>query len=419
MFKRQNSTSTFLSNEKGGIAIMFGFATIAIIGLVALSVDGGRAVAGKNKAAAALDSATLAVTKALIDSNPSDAELLDIANRYFRENTEGGSGLLVSYDNVQIQVDRVTKTVRITADTHVPTTFGRIFGVDTIDFGTAAVATFNLTDIELGLQLDLTGSMCNPCTKIEALKDATKDLVDILLPDGPQLNSVRIGYAPFSAGVDAGPYADAVSDFRSSNGCVYERLGADRLTDAGPAPGSFVRGNLDLPPAPPPIACPIGSPVLPLTDDKDLLKQTVDAYGTGGWTAGHLGTTWAWYLISPRWSAVWPAASQPVEYGTPNVVKAALLMTDGDYNTYGGRNGREVQSQSSAREICDSMKAQGVVIYTVGFQLPNQAARDVMDYCASPDGAGGKFFYDASNANELREAFQDIAFNLSNLRLAK
>lgn len=416
MFKRQGIRSTFLRNEEGGIAIIFGFAVIAIVGLLALSVDGGRAVAGKNKASAALDSATLAVTKALLDNNPTDAELLEIASRYFVQNVNGGSGLLVSYDNIQLSVNRATKTVRITADTHVPTTFGRIFGVDTIDFGTAAVATFNLRDIELGMQLDLTGSMCSPCSKIAALKTATKDLVDILLPDGPRLNTVRIGFAPFAAGVDAGAFADTVSNFRSSNGCVYERVGANALTDAAPAPGSFIRGNLDVPGA---LACPVGSPVLPLTDDKDLLKLTVDTYNTNGWTAGHLGTSWAWYLVSPNWSGVWPAASQPVDYGTPDVVKATLLMTDGDYNTYGGRNGREALSQQTARDVCDNIKAEGIIVYAVGFQLPNQAARDVMDYCASPDGSGGKFFYDAANADELNAAFQDIAFKLSNLRLAQ
>ena len=61
-------------------------------------------------------------------------------------------------------------------------------------------------------------------------------------------------------------------------------------------------------------ACRPGVVLAPLSSDKVLLKQRIDAMPTTGMTAGHLGTQWAWYLVSPKWKDVWPAASEPKAY---------------------------------------------------------------------------------------------------------
>jgi hypothetical protein len=57
--------------------------------------------------------------------------------------------------------------------------------------------------------------------------------------------------------------------------------------------------------------------IYPLTKDKDLLKQRIDAQ-TGGSTAGQLGTAWPWYLLSPKWNSVlqmaFPAANDAGSY---------------------------------------------------------------------------------------------------------
>jgi len=85
--------------------------------------------------------------------------------------------------------------------------------------------------------------------------------------------------------------------------------------------------------------------VYPLSDDKDALKRRIDKLTTAGSTAGHLGTAWAWYLLSPKWNSVlsqaFPSAKPAGAYsdlttknakGAPKLRKIAVLMTDGDYN---------------------------------------------------------------------------------------
>ena len=159
--------------------------------------------------------------------------------------------------------------------------------------------------------------------------------------------------------------------------------------------------------------------MVPLTSDKRRLRDEVARYGTYSATAGHLGTGWAWYMLSPKWASVVPAASRPAAYDDKNTIKTVILMTDGIYNTFGGL-ANAAASQKRSKELCANMKSEGVVVYTIGFDLehagPAKAdAISVLSECAS---ASSKFFR-AEKPEELRAAFRAIALDISNLRLAR
>ena len=162
--------------------------------------------------------------------------------------------------------------------------------------------------------------------------------------------------------------------------------------------------------------------IVPLSDDKQMLKNTVAAYTTSTSTAGQLGTNWAWNLISPKWNSIWPGASTPVAYHDSQTIKAVILMTDGEYNTFDGQcdNGgcnpygtRGQKSNAHAKAMCANMKAEGVVVYTVGFQINHPAAIDTLSTCAT----SADHYFKADNAAALKEAFSSIAQELNNLRL--
>jgi hypothetical protein len=53
---------------------------------------------------------------------------------------------------------------------------------------------------------------------------------------------------------------------------------------------------------------------LPLGADKQDLRQRINEMQPQGMTAGHLGTQWAWYTLSPNFSSLWPLASEPKPY---------------------------------------------------------------------------------------------------------
>ena len=196
--------------------------------------------------------------------------------------------------------------------------------------------------------LDVTGSMCSPCTKIEAAQDAAKDLVEIVIWNDQSQYTSRIALAPFAEAVNVGKTLAPLvrgtvtsgtqtltgSDMNNtsvqptrqnlkypnvngttptwviSSKCVTERIGSDKYTDTAPASTSTYVGkgyfgsNTDT-------SCGVANfsddevnSVYPLSDDKDALKRRIDKLTTAGSTAGHLGTAWAWYLLSSKWNSV-------------------------------------------------------------------------------------------------------------------
>jgi hypothetical protein len=61
------------------------------------------------------------------------------------------------------------------------------------------------------------------------------------------------------------------------------------------------------------------------------------------------------------------------------------------------------------------MKAKGIEVYTVGFQLDNQTAIDTLSKCATD----ASHFYNSSTGDALKAAFRDIALKISTLYLSQ
>jgi hypothetical protein len=141
-------------------------------------------------------------------------------------------------------------------------------------------------------------------------------------------------------------------------------------------------------------------------------------------------------MLSPNFGYVWPEASRPAPYLERNLLKAAIIMTDGDYNTVhcngavaknsGTGSGSVYEhincdapngnADAQARRYCDEMKATGIVVYTVGFGITAGSTQaNLLTYCAS----GAQNAYLASNGAGLTAAFQRIARNISTLRLTQ
>jgi hypothetical protein len=160
-----------------------------------------------------------------------------------------------------------------------------------------------------------------------------------------------------------------------------------------------------------------GSTVVPLTSDETTLTNRINALVAQNGTAGVLGTSFAWYAISPEWASVWGSASAPDSYskttelnaaGKQKLFKIAVLMTDGDYNTAIAATSNPSVStlNTKALELCSAMKAKKIEVYTIGFKLPSSsAARTMLDSCATD---GEDYFYDATDSTKLKAAFKKI-----------
>jgi Flp pilus assembly protein TadG len=221
--------------------------------------------------------------------------------------------------------------------------------------------------------------------------------------------------------------ADENTYYRATAACVTERM-SDSFTDAAPSTTPLaIHYTSDG-------SCAISKNILPLTSSKeDLLAYTEDgALTASGSTAGHLGTAWAWYLISPEFDDIFTGDSAPAAYDAPNTMKVVVIMTDGEYNRQycngvvttaitcsapDGTTGTMSGPFGQAEDLCYNMKSEDVIVYTVGFNLDADGdAADVLEGCASePKSAHFKL---ANDAEGLDAAFREIGEDISTLRLS-
>lgn len=406
----------FGRSEGGTVAAIFALSVIVILLAVGLAIDGARGYNVSSRVTASLDSAALAGAKMLDDEAYSDADIEARARDFFlaHVNTDHTAGL--SMPSPTVRVNRATSEVEISVDVTLATTFGQLAGLNSFRFPRSSKVVYDQKRIELAMVLDITGSMCSPCDKIDGLKAAADDVVQTMLTSDTPYGFVRIGLVPYSASVNAGSYGPAVSAGASTDGCVVERSGAQAYTDA-PASALTPLG-VSSPATNPNYACPSAT-IVPLSADKNELRAAIRDLATGGWTAGQIGLGWGWYLVSHNWSSLWPVASRP-RTPAPNVVKSVLLMTDGMFNTSyipgAGLNSVDPLAVDSAgyqtQRLCDNMRSQSIVVYAVAFQAPPEAEA-ILRACVT----SSSHFYAAENAADLRAAFHDIASRLLALRV--
>lgn len=415
----------FRRDETGVIAIMFALTLTLTVSVAGAAIDFANATTARSQTGQALDAAVLGGGRAL-QLGENDESAISVAYEYYNQNK---SARLTS-DNLTINVENNSTEVVATTIAKVKTAFLGVIGIHELEFTVNARALLSAgansgSHVEISLMLDTTGSMgwnsSSGGKKMSHLKLAAKDLIDIVVWDDQSQYTSRIALAPFAEYVNVhSTYFNAVTNNSQSNNsktCVKERTGANRYTDEAPSGGNgyFARYTSSW-------SCrPSTAFIMPLTSDKTQLKTAIDALPTRGGTAGHLGTGWSWYLLSSKWNSIWPAASQPKPYtmlselnddGKPILRKIAVLMTDGEYNVK--HNGSS--STTQARSICANMKAAGIEVYSVGFEISEGGQADTtMSQCAtSPE-----HYYNATDGDALRSAFRDIALKISTLRISE
>ncbi len=215
------------------------------------------------------------------------------------------------------------------------------------------------------------------------------------------------------------------------SGCVTERIGAQAYTEAAPTSASTRVGlhypNIDG-------TC-ISATIQPLSSSASTIKSRIDAFTASGSTAGQIGIAWGWYMVSPNWNSLWPSNGAGV-YNSAETLKAVVIMTDGAFNTpyCSGVISRQAGSGSGSssakidcdatngdpfaqsRTLCTAMKAQGVIVYTVGFAIT--AGTDEANVLADCASTPANVFLPASGG-DLSEAFAAIGRDITQLRISR
>ena len=418
MASRYPRFNQLLSNTDGSVTILFTFCTTILLLSLVVSADYARAIFVSQKVTNALDAAALAGAKLLDADGANDSDVKTRAHNFFNAEIQKIGGPKVILATMDPSVQRSSNTVTTQVQATVKTYFGGFVGIPDIKMNKTSTVSYKMRKIELSMALDITGSMlevppADTQTKMESLKVSSKNLVDALFARSTNDSNIRIALAPYSASISPGPYVASVTSGAANTGCVVERSGTNNTTDA------LASGGDALVPMPDPTMCP-ASAVMPLAgrSEQNNIKSFIDSFTAYGGTAGHLGTAWAWYMISPTWNSMFSGNSKPESY-SPDVIKSVVIMTDGVFNTsyMGGyaSNTQPAVDESYAQFIglCTAMKAKGVAVYTVLFGLVDPTAEAKMMACASSPGN----YYLASNGTQLQASFQQIADKLNNLRI--
>lgn len=222
------------------------------------------------------------------------------------------------------------------------------------------------------------------------------------------LRNAYVGWWDSSAGKYTGKYDQSPSIYVNSNGDETQ----------GP--------NKD---------CPLK--ILPLTNDRTKVDAEMANLYPYGNTNSANGAIWGVRLLSPQ-----APFTEGAQFTDGDWTKAMVIMTDGqntassantswksDLTAYGyareERMGVGMDSASKMRDeydqklirICHRAKDEGIVVYTIIFGLNDTNLENVFKACATKPTA--PYYYKAPSAQDLQNAFGDIAQDLVKLHVSK
>lgn len=373
----QNRTAfrRFADDEHGGLIVFSLYILLTMILITGLAVDLMRAETHRSRLQATLDRAVLAGASLEQTLNSEDV-VLD----YF---DKAGLGDYIDSDDVTVVETATSKSVHATAEMNMNTFFLKMLGIDSLQAPAGGQAEESLSDIEISLVLDVSGSMSSTSAsgqdKIDDLIDAANEFVYLMQcdPDAEQPfddvcvveeDTISISLIPYAEQVLVGE--ELLQEFNVTNehtdsSCVdfedddfltigysltdnLQRAGTlDRRTNhSGSAGhGSSTRFAQDLGTSSSRgRTCRTHSyrEVVPFSNDYLTLQGQISDLEARGYTSIHYGMKWASILLDPEFRPAManlttggtplidPAwVDRPFEYSRPRSKKVVVLMTDG------------------------------------------------------------------------------------------
>jgi len=409
MMKRtfNHTAASYRTDTGGNVAMMFAVSLFVLIGLLAVAVDLSKGFAAKQRLQNTTDAVALLAAK---DKTLDTAAKLEAAAQALYDATYPGQrGVRIEIQDIKRDGDQVTVVSKNNIDTY----FSGVFKTSDLDVGVTSSAVYTKKSLDVALVLDTTGSMGQAInqgggpSKLTGLKSAANGLIDMV--DNMDNDDVRLSIVPFAQYTNVGKTHSRAGwlDFSQVSrntweGCVGSRLnGNDETpTQRGGAIPTFANN-----------IC--GSEILPLTSNMRKARSSINGLKPRGWTYIPSGITWGWRTLEGELPIRVKAAPTDTDHK-----KVMVIMTDGQNTrsksqlTHEGQNINDANAKTA--RLCDKVKGDDIEVYTIAYALDDRTTKNLMRDCAS---STAKFF-DASNAAELSQAFEQIGRSLDVLRIS-
>ncbi len=362
------------------------------------------------------------------------------------------------------------RTVSVNSDSVMPTTFMRLVGVSELPLKSNATAEERVSNVEISMVLDISGSMGSG-DKMANLQQAAKVFVDtVLRPETQDL--VSISLVPYSEHVTAGQnlMSKFSVDYDQSYSYCMEFSESDfdvarmRRDKTYKQVQHFQWGSNGYYNDVSNPVCLTGTyeSISPFSQNANTLKYQIDRLRPRGSTSIFTGMKWATGLLDPDFNVITQElvndnevdaifANRPEAYTDVETLKTIILMTDGenhysyrihdryyanyshvshwnrynlDYYLAQNVNSRyhndfkylkywPSYGNQLLESVCDAAKEKNIVIWSIGFEVNDNGA-NVMKNCAS---SPSHFF--RVEGVEITEAFKAIARQINQLRLTQ
>ncbi len=456
--------ANFAASRAGSVTTIMAVSALPLLGAVGLAVDYTSATRTQASLQAALDGGVLAAAEMRAHTaNYND----QMAGNLRKAVTDYVNGQFRSSDGKPATVEPTIEPsggIVATATTIAPNRVGGLFGANSFTITVRSQATFGAGKAEIALVFDTTASMEG--VKMTTAQAAAASLVDTLFATPNAATNVKMALAPFDVYVNVGetyrgaswlsntadwttttnkcetkhpnrvygaPVTTTKTCYRDGapyrctsthkpvisdgpavqvcgpstssyhwKGCVGSRdypldLG-DTVTNSNPVPG--VSGSCS-------------SPLVRLTSNANVIKSAIAGLKTDNETYIAPGLLWGWRLLSPN------APFGDGAVANSGAKKTIVLMTDG-FNTHAPNYPKHDSADTAAAnqltaQTCRNIKAAGIAIYTVAFQVTDSTIKNVLADCAS----ASSNYFDANSTGELTRAFAQIGSSLTAIRLSR
>lgn len=357
--KALKSRGATFAKEEDGTVLFFAVAMMLVMLMLAgMGVDIMRFETVRTELQQTSDRATLASASITQELDPED-----VVRDYFEK-----AGLSEKLTKVEVTTGLNFRTVRVEARADTNPIFLNLYGkraVDEIEARALSIAEQRITNVEIMLVLDVSGSMSG--AKLSNLKTSAKEFVETVInADGE--GRISIGIVPYNGQVNMPQYlqnlfTNRVGDHGVSNvncfdlpASVYSGLGLPTNTSL-PVTGhvdtysstsysnSYVSTtSSSSTPNPNNRWCPVSSSnvILPPTNNINTLQNHIDGLQAIGATSINAGMKWGMTFLDPGSRPIISAMvaqgrtpgqfeGRPFEYDDDESMKVVVLMTDGEH----------------------------------------------------------------------------------------